>query len=116
LLVWPIAAFDRPGTAPRARVALPVARPCDAITRSPDATKLAVTCKDGSVYLYDMPGVTLAKTITVHKDEVTQAAFSPDGLRLATASMDRAFHVSPLRFDDLHAAAVRLQAATAGER
>ncbi len=75
-----------------------------------------MACPDGGVRLYDMPAVRLAKTITVHRDEVTQAAFSPDGRRLATASLDKSFHVSPLHFDELHAMAVRLQAATADAR
>jgi WD40 repeat protein len=63
-----------------------------------------------------MPAATPAKTITVHRDEVTQAAFSPDGRRLATTSLDKSFHVSPLPYDELHATATRLQAATSEEK
>ena len=45
-----------------------------------------------------------------------QAAFSPDGRRLATASLDKSFHVSPLPFDEPYATATRLQAATWEEK
>ena len=48
----------------------------------------------------------------MHRDEVMQAAFSPDGRRLATASLDKSVHVAPLRFDELYAEARRLRAAT----
>jgi len=50
----------------------------------------------------------------VHRDEVTQATFSPHGRRLAMASLDKSFHVSPLPFDELYATAARLQATTSG--
>jgi WD40 repeat protein len=96
-------------------VKLPVERWCNSMSYSPDGRQLAVACADGSVRLYAMPAVTPEKTITVHRDEVTQAAFSPDGKRLATASLDKSFHVSPLQFDELHAVAKRMQAATARE-
>jgi len=116
LLIWPLASFSDPKAAPRARVVLPGSRWCDSVSYSPDGSQLAVACADGSVHLFDMPAATLAKTITVHRDEVTQAAFSPDGRRLATASLDKSFHVSPLPYDELHATAARLQAATADTR
>ena len=116
LLIWPLASFSDPKATPRARVTLPGAQWCDSITYSPDGSQLAVACADGSVHLFDMPAATPAKTITVHRDEVTQAAFSPDGRRLATASLDKSFHVSPLPYDELHATATRLQAATAGAK
>ncbi len=116
LLVWPATSFGQQQAPPRARVALPSTRPCLSMAYSPDGAQLAVACADGSVRLYAMPAVTPAKTITVHRDEVTQAAFSPDGHRLATASLDKSFHVSPLPFDALYAEAKRRQAATARER
>src|SRR5262249_55162077 len=116
LLIWPLASFSDPKATPRAQVLLPGSRWCDSISYSPDGSQLAVACADGSVHLFDMPAATLAKTITVHRDEVTQAAFSPDGRRLATASLDKGFHVSPLPYDELHATAARLQAATADTR
>ncbi len=57
----------------------------------------------------------LVKTITAHKSAVSDVAFSPDGTKLATASFDKTFHVSPLDFTELYDVAQRLQAATSGD-
>jgi WD40 repeat protein len=46
---------------------------------------------------------------------VSDVAFSPDGTKLATASFDKTFHVSPLDFTELYDVAKRLQAATSGD-
>jgi hypothetical protein len=43
-------------------------------------------------------------------------AFTPDGKLLATANLDKTFHVSPLRFDELYEIAQRLHAATSNEK
>lgn len=42
-------------------------------------------------------------------------AVSRDGRRLATTNLDKTFHVSPLRFDELYEIAQRLHAATSNE-
>jgi WD40 repeat protein len=47
---------------------------------------------------------------------VSDVAFSPDGTKLATASLDKTFHVSPLRFDELYEVAKRLRTATSGQK
>ncbi|WP_454457648.1 WD40 repeat domain-containing protein [Thauera phenylacetica] len=113
--VWPVGAFTTAG----APLRLPViegARYCATLAYSPDSRWLAVGCSDAGVRLFEMPAGTLVKTITVHKNEVRDIAFSPDGTLLATASNDKTFHVSPLAFEAVYEVARRLQQATAAER
>ena len=107
---WSIAA---PGQAKPRTIAIPY---CDSFEYSPDGTQLAVACSDGGVRIYDPTTGTLLKTVTVHNAPVTDAAFSPDGKRLATASLDKTFHISPVRFDELYKVAKRLQAAMSDEK
>ena len=83
---------------------------------SPDGERLAVGCDDPAVRFFDTASKELVMTITVHKKAVRGLAFSPDGTKLATASEDKTFHVSPLRFDELYEAAKQLHSATSGIR
>lgn len=85
------------------------------IDYSPDGKQLAVACADGGVRIYDT-ATRAGEDDNRHKDAVSQAAFSPDARKLATASMDNSFHISPLRFDELYDVAKRLQAVTSGKR
>lgn len=50
------------------------------------------------------------------KSGVSDVAFSPDGSKLATASLDKTFSVSPLDFEKLLEVATRLKAAISGEK
>jgi WD40 repeat protein len=113
--VWPVEAFGRPDARPIATLTMEGAGYCRSIAYSRDGGQLAVACNDASVRLYDTGSNTLVKTIAVHKSAVTDVAFSPDGTKLATASLDKTFYVSPLRFDELYEEARRLRAATSGE-
>jgi WD40 repeat protein len=114
LYAWPTSSFGRSPAEPSTVVAVATRSPCSSIEYSRDGKQLAVGCGDGGVRLYDAATRTLLKTITAHADSVTQVAFSPDGRRLATASLDNRFQVSPLDFEELHEVAKRLQAAAIG--
>jgi WD40 repeat protein len=83
---------------------------------SHDGKQIAVACNDGGVRIYDTAKNRLMKTITVHRNAVSDLAFSPDGTKLATASLDNTFHVSPLHFDELYEVAKRLQTATSDKK
>jgi WD40 repeat protein len=112
--LWPVAAFERPQSEP---TTLPIEGTdyCNSIAYSHDGKQLAVACNDAGVRIYDMAKLKLVKTITVHRNAVSDVAFSPDGTKLATASLDKTFHVSPLDFTELYEVAKRLQAAISGE-
>ncbi|NMF91191.1 WD40 repeat domain-containing protein [Aromatoleum petrolei] len=110
--LWPVSAFGMPRAEPAATFIIDGVRYCSAIAYSHDGRQLAVACNDAGVRIFDMDRLELAKTITVHKNDVRDLAFSPDGTRLATASSDKTFHVSLLRFDELYAAATRLRRET----
>jgi WD40 repeat protein len=78
--------------------------------RSPEM--LVSSGKDGSVKVWGVRAGVGDRTLTPHKDAVTDISFSPDGL-LATASNDRTVHVYNLRTGDLrpllgHAQAVNV--------
>lgn len=113
--VWPVAAFERPQSEPSAILTIEGAGYCRSLAYSHDGKQLAVACNDAGVRIYDTAELEWVKTITVHKNAVSDVAFSPDGTRLATASLDKTFHVSPLRFDELYEVAKRLQAAISDE-
>ncbi|AKU13297.1 hypothetical protein AzCIB_3404 [Azoarcus sp. CIB] len=110
--LWPVSAFGQPDAEPAATFTIDGVRYCAAIAYSHDGRQLAVACNDAGVRIFDMDKLELVKTITVHKNDVRDLAFSPDGTRLATASSDKTFNVSPLGFDELYAAAQRLQRET----
>jgi WD40 repeat protein len=112
--LWPVTAFDRSQTAPET-ITIEGVGYCNSMAYRRDSKLLAVACNNARVYLYDMIKRTLVKTITVHKNAVQDVAFSPNGTMLATASLDKTFHVSPLSFKALYEKATRLQAATSGE-
>jgi WD40 repeat protein len=119
--LWPVEAFERRQSEPSATITIEGDRYCDSFAYSPDGKQLAVACKDAGVRIYDTANLKPVetkpvKTITVHKNAVNGVAFSPDGTKLATASLDKTFHVSPLRFDDLYEAAKRLWSTTSGEK
>ena len=114
--LWPVAAFERPQSEePIATLTIERTGRCNSIAYSHDGKQLAVACNDAGVRIYDTARLKLVKTITVHKNAVSDVAFSPDGTKLATASLDKTFHVSPLDFTELYKVAKRLQAATSGE-
>lgn len=112
---WPVAAFKHPQSEPSFTLTVTEDSYCNSIAYSHDGKQLAVACNDAGVRIYDTAKLKLVKTITVHKNAVSDVAFSPDGTKLATASLDKTFHVSPLHFDELYEVAKRLQAATSGE-
>lgn len=89
---------------------------CNAITFKSDNQQLAVACNDASVRIYDTAGKKLVKTVTVHKNGVRDVAFSPDGTQLATASLDKTFHISPLAFSALYREAIKRHKAISWER
>jgi WD40 repeat protein len=116
---WPLSAFGRedvePAPEPTRKVSVEGPLYCDSMAFSQDEKQLAVACNDETVRIYDAGTLALAKTIHVHTDSVTGVAFSPDGSKLATASLDKTFHVSPLVFQDLYKLAKQVQAARSGE-
>jgi WD40 repeat protein len=114
--LWPVEAFERPHAKPIATLTMEDVGYCGAIAYSRDGGQLAIACNDASIRIYDTTRNTLAKTITVHKNAVTDVAFSADGTKLATASLDKTFQVSPLRFAELYKEAKRLRATTSGEK
>jgi WD40 repeat protein len=114
---WPVSRFVRDeGGTPR-RLEVPGANRCEWMAFNASGTQLAVACSDGAVRVFDAgPGAwTLAKTMRLHSNSVMGTAFSPDGKQLATAGLDKTFHVSPLEFRALYDLARRRQAETAGE-
>jgi WD40 repeat protein len=86
------------------------------VSYSPDGEEIAIACGDNAVRLFSAHNGILLKTITAHSGAATQAAFSPDGKRLATASSDCSFSVTPLDFEALYALARRLRQANAEEQ
>jgi WD40 repeat protein len=112
---WPIGAFQHARSDPIAVLTIEDTGYCGALAQTRDGRRIAVGCNDARVRLFDAASGRLAKTITVHQGAVTDLAFSPDGSQLATASVDRTFHVSPLAFEVLYEAALRPRSATAGE-
>ncbi|CAM2010942.1 WD40 repeat domain-containing serine/threonine-protein kinase [Acanthopleuribacter pedis] len=60
------------------------------VAYSPDGTKLAAACLDGSVLLYrPREGVRQTKVLRGHQGVVFDVAFSPDGKRLASCGEDQ---------------------------
>jgi WD40 repeat protein len=59
-----------------------------AIAVSPDSTRLAAGFRNGRVELWGMDG-TVLRGWPAHRENVSSAAFSPDGKRLITGSTDR---------------------------
>jgi WD40 repeat protein len=113
---WPVSRFDRDdGSKPR-RLEVPGAKFCDSMAFNADATQLAVACSDGAVrvFNYGAGAWSLAKTVRLHSNSVMGTAFSPDGKKLATAGLDKAFHISPLEFKALYDLARQRQAEISG--
>lgn len=103
VLLWPGSAFAD-GRAPRVCRPLDTReRPplCNAVSLNANGSLLAVACTDATTRIYDVATCSEVKGITVHRDAVQQAVFSPDGRMIATASRDRTFNVSPLDVDEL---------------
>ena len=113
---WPVSGFGQKAVEPTRKVSVEGPKTfCESMTFSRDGKQLAVACSDGAAHLYDADTLALVKTIGVHTDWVMGAAFSPDGSKLATASLDKTFQVSPLVFRDLYKLAKQVQAARSGE-
>jgi WD40 repeat protein len=112
---WPLAGSGVPQEAGKS-VRVKGVGSCDSIEYSRDGRRLAIACADGGIRIYDATARTLLKTITVHKDAVSNAAFSPDGTGLATASLDKTFHILPLRFEDLYFQTTRLNDAMSDDK
>jgi ferric-dicitrate binding protein FerR (iron transport regulator) len=55
---------------------------------SPDSRTLATSSRDGSIHLWDVPGLQLRHTLLGHVGPVGALAFSPDGSTLASAGKD----------------------------
>jgi WD40 repeat protein len=113
--LWPVTAFEQAQSEPTVTLTVEETGFCRALAYSRDGSQIAVGCNDGGVRVFDTATRRLIKTITVHQNAVGDLAFSPDGTELATASFDKTFHVSPLRFEALYEVAKRLRAATSGD-
>jgi eukaryotic-like serine/threonine-protein kinase len=59
-----------------------------AVAFSPDSTRLATTCSDRAVRVWDTSGGRCLRTLRGHADEVWSVAFSPDGTTLASGGKD----------------------------
>jgi WD40 repeat protein len=112
---WPTTAFKDARSEPIAVLTIEVTGYCGALAPALNSGRIAVGCNDARVRLFDTARGRLVKTITVHQGAVTDLAFSPNGSQLATASVDKTFHVSPLGFEELYEAALRLQSAIMGK-
>jgi WD40 repeat protein/serine/threonine protein kinase len=55
---------------------------------SPDGTRIAGPCADGTVLLWDTATRTVKTALRGHTDRVASVAFSPDGRRLVSGSVD----------------------------
>ena len=55
---------------------------------SPDGTRLAAGCRDGTIRLIDIASRQQVAELRGHTDYVHAVAWSPDGTRLASASSD----------------------------
>jgi WD40 repeat protein len=112
--IWPATAFGQVPTPPSATITVKGTKLCSALAYDRAGARLAVACDDSGVRIYDAKtrAAEPLKVIFVHTDAVNQAVFSPDGGKLATASVDKTFSVSPLSFDALYDVATRLSKAT----
>ncbi|MBI1346819.1 hypothetical protein GC163_11090 [bacterium] len=59
------------------------------VALSPDATKIAATCADRSIRIYDRATGERTLFVEDHADWVLDVAWSPDGSKIATASRDK---------------------------
>ena len=113
---WPMEAFTHPHSKPAALLTMEDVGYCNALTYSRDGQQLAVACNDATVRIFNTAENTLIKTVNVHKNAVMDVAFNQDGTRLATASKDKSFQVSPVHFADLYDQAKRMQKAAADSK
>jgi WD40 repeat protein len=112
---WPVEAFRQNQSVPSSVLTVEGTGFCRGLAYSRDGSRIAVGCNDAKVRIFDPAAGRLVKTMKVHQNAVTDLAFSPDGNELATASMDKTFHVSPLRLEALYEAARRLRSAIADD-
>lgn len=91
--IWPEAAFT--AAEPQPRLVIDTGRNCGSVTYAGDGRRLVIACWDGSVSVVDATSGAVIDTISPHSDRVNEAALSPDGSRLATASNDGTVLVAP---------------------
>lgn len=63
------------------------------IALSPDERSLAIGCKDGTVKLLDAQSFAVKASKKERQDEISDVKFSPDGTKLAVASVDTSIDV-----------------------
>lgn len=62
--------------------------PANLLYASPDGTKAALTCRDGTVRVIDAVTLTPIAELAAHQGRAIEAVFSPDGTRLASVGGD----------------------------
>src|SRR5258708_2209004 len=66
---------------------------CTCVVFSPDGSQIACALENGSIYMCDANGVGKPRDLSGHKKRVNSLAFSPHGMRLASASGDKTIRI-----------------------
>jgi WD40 repeat protein len=79
--VWQVSNIKR-----TAHMRDPHANPVRAVAFSPDHSLIASGSNDGTIYVWDIATETIKHTLSVHRQDISALAFSPDGLRIVSSA------------------------------